>query len=78
MKMRTAEIRTDSPTVLWQVESVTTNWKRIRTKGDTEIVIKCHLGILGELAAKFALELHVVFVSSEKNKAEVLTRVEKN
>lgn len=34
------------------------------------MVIKCCLGILRELAAKFELELHIVFVPLEKNNVE--------
>lgn len=40
-------------------------------KGTEEMVIKCHLGILRELIAEFGLELHVVFMLSEKNKADI-------
>lgn len=71
------EIRTDSATVRGWVASVISNQKRIRTKGVAEMLVKRRLGILRELATEFGLTLQVVFVPSEKNKADVLTRVKK-
>lgn len=41
------------------------------------MIIKRRLGILGELIDEFHLKLRVIYVPSEKNKADVLTRVKK-
>ncbi|XP_029657149.1 uncharacterized protein LOC115231222, partial [Octopus sinensis] len=75
--LRTIEIRTDTATVLGWVGSVITGERRVRTKGAAEMLVKCLLGVLGELIAEFGLKLNVVFVPSEKNRADALTRVKK-
>lgn len=41
------------------------------------MIVKRRLGILKELLDEFGMKLHVCFVPSEKNKADVLTRVKK-
>lgn len=41
------------------------------------MIVKGRLGIPGELATEFVLVLQVVFVLSEKNKTDMLNRVEK-
>ncbi|XP_029641347.1 uncharacterized protein LOC115216286 [Octopus sinensis] len=76
-RLRTIEIRTDSATVLGWVGSVITGERRVRTKGVTEMLVKCRLGVLGELIAEFGLKLNVVLVPSEKNRADALTRVKR-
>lgn len=57
------------------VGSVVTNEKSVQTTGVAEMLVKHHLGFLGELAATFCLKLCMVFQPSEKNKADILTRV---
>lgn len=59
------------------VGSVITNKKRLQTKGAAEMLVKCHLGVLGELAAKFGFKLSMVFELSERNKTDILTRVKR-
>ena len=54
-----------------------TNEKRIRTKRAAELIILQHLGILGEMADEFERKLSVLFVSSDRKKANSLTRVRK-
>ncbi|XP_029638122.1 uncharacterized protein LOC115213326 [Octopus sinensis] len=68
------EIKTDSVTVLGRVGSVINSERRVRTKGTMEILMKHCLGVLGELIAKFRLKLNVVFVPSERNRADAQTR----
>lgn len=46
-------------------------------KGASEMVVKCHLGTLRKLIEEFGVKMCVCFVQSEKNKADVLTRVKK-
>ena len=46
-------------------------------KGASEMIVKWRLGILQELMDLCSLKLCVDFVPSEKNKADVLTRVKK-
>ena len=50
---------------------------RIRTKGAGEVIIKRRLGILRELISEFKLQIKAVFVPSERNKADTLTRIKK-
>lgn len=52
--------------------------KRVHTKGAAEMVIKRRLGNLRELISEFELEITVSLLPSEKNRADVLTRVKKN
>ncbi|XP_029634935.1 uncharacterized protein LOC115210471 [Octopus sinensis] len=75
--LHTIEIRTDSATVLGWMTAVITNERRVRTKGAAEMLVKRRLGILRELATEFNLKLSVIFVPSEKNRADVLTRVKR-
>ena len=48
--------------------------KRIKTKGAAEILIKRRIGVLKDLQ----LGLTITLVPSERNKADVLTRVKKS
>ena len=71
------EVRTDSATVCGWIKSIVTAEKGVRTKGASEMIVKRRLGILQELMDECSLKLRVDFVPSEKNKADVLTRVKK-
>ena len=51
---------------------------RIRTKGDSELLVKRRLGILAELIEEFGLTVSVAQVPTSVNKADCLTRVKKN
>ena len=75
--LREIEIWTDSATVLSWVTSTVEESGRIRTKGAGEVIVKRRLGILGELTSEFKLQIRAVFVPSERNKADVLTRIKK-
>ena len=50
----------------------------MKTKIAAEMWVKQRLGMLGDLIKEFRLKLLLNFVPSEKNKADVLTRVRKN
>ena len=71
------EIKTDSATVGAWLKTVVSEEKRVHTKGAAEMIIKRRLGNLKELISEFGLNITVQLVSSEKNKADVLTRVKK-
>ena len=75
--LREIEIRTDSAMVLSWVTSTVKKSGRIRTKGAGEVIVKQRLGILGELISEFELQIKAVFVPSERNKADALTRIKK-
>ena len=75
--IRDITLCTDSATVLSWVTSIITAERRVKTKGASEMVVKRRLGTVRELLEEFKLNLHVQFVPSEKNKADVLTRVKK-
>ena len=75
--LRKVEICTDSTMVFAWVKSAVTGDKRIKTKGAGEMLVKRRLGVVRELIGEFQLELGVRFVPSEKNKADILTRVKK-
>lgn len=47
----------------------------MRTKGAAEMLLKRRLWVLGELICEFSLKLNVVFVSLERNKSDILTRI---
>ncbi|GAB1600614.1 uncharacterized protein LOC115212112 [Argonauta hians] len=75
--LRVIEIKTDSATVASWVRSAVTGDRRIKTKGAAEMLIKRRLGALEDLITEFHLKVSVMLVPSEKNKADVLTRVKK-
>ena len=77
-KLKKIELKTDSVTVHGWVSTVITEEKRVRTKGAAEMVVKRRLGILRDLINEFGLVISVTFVPSAKNKADALTRVNKN
>ena len=59
------------------MKSIVTAEKRVGTKRASEMIVKRWLGILQKLMDGCSLKLCVDFVPSEKNKADVLTRVKK-
>ena len=50
---------------------------QIRTKESAEMLIKCHLAALGALIREFRLKITITLIPSQKNKADMLTRVKK-
>ena len=71
------EVKADSATVASWIRSVVTGERRVKTKGAAEMLIKRRLGALGDLIKEFQLKVLVTLVPSEKNKADVMTRVKK-
>ena len=76
-ELHNVHLKTDSTTVVLWVKLVVTNERRVKTKGASEMLVKWRLGILEDLIQEFRLKLQLNFVPSEKNKADVLTRVRK-
>lgn len=75
--LKEVEILTDSRTVENWLKLTITKRSRIRTKGSAEMLIKRRLGIFSELIKEFGLNVDVNYVQSERNKADVLTRVKR-
>lgn len=74
LRQRSTWIQTNLATTLDWVRSVIIDEKWIQAKGAAEMLVKCYLRVLGELAPKFGLKVSVLFVPSEGNKADILTR----
>ena len=74
-ELRDEHLKTDSVMVVSWIKSVVTNEKRVKTKGAAEMLVKRRLGILGDLIQEFGLKFQLSFMSFEKNKVGVLTRV---
>ena len=72
------EVMTDSVTVQRWIELTLSEERRIKTKGAAEIVIKRRLGVLKSLIEELGLTISVKAVSSQENKADILTRVKKS
>ena len=72
------ELRTDSITVGTWLKTELSAEKRFHTKGAAEMIIKRRLGNLKELVTEFGLNIVVQLVPTEKNKADILTRVRKS
>ena len=73
--LQDVSVKTDSATVFAWLKSVISNEKRVKTKGAAEMLVKRRLGVLADLMQEYALRLSVEFVPSEKNRADVLTRI---
>ena len=73
--LREIEVVTDSATVCGWVRLMLSEEKRIKTKGAAEILVKRRIGVLKELIDDLQLALTITLVPSERNKADVLTRV---
>ena len=76
--LREIEVVTDSVTVCGWVRLMLSEEKRIKTKGVAEILVKRRIGVLKELIDDLQLALTITLVPSERNKADVLTRVKKS
>ena len=76
--LREIEVVTDSAAVCGWVRLMLSEEKRIKTKGAAEILVKRRIGVLKELIDDLQLELTITLVPSERNKADVLTRVKKS
>ena len=75
--LQAVEIRRDSATLASWIKSEVSGDRRIKTKGAAEMLIKGRLGALGNLIKEFGLKITVTLVQSQKNKADMVTRVRK-
>ncbi|KAF2353137.1 Reverse transcriptase domain [Trinorchestia longiramus] len=75
--MTSIELRIDSATVAAWLQSVVSAEKRLHTKGAAEMLIKRRLGNLREMMIEFGLKIQISLMPTDKNKADVLTRVKK-
>ena len=76
-KVSSVLIKTDSATVLSWLSSLLTDSHRVRTHGSSEMLIHRRLQIIDELRQSYDLKITVELVPTNKNKADVLTRVKK-
>ena len=72
---KTMTIITDSASVHWWLEAMLKGEKRIRVRGDSEMLVRRRLEIIRETLEDHGVEWTVKRVLSEKNKADALTRV---
>ncbi|KAF2354244.1 Integrase catalytic core [Trinorchestia longiramus] len=75
--MTSIELRIDSAIVAAWLQSVVSAEKPVHTKGAAEMLIKRRLGNLREMMIEFGLKIQISLVHTDKNKADVLTRVKK-
>jgi transposase InsO family protein len=71
------DVVTDSATVRHWIASVLEGDRRPRASGMSEMLVKRRLGLLAELIKELELRVTVTLVESCRNKADVLTRVNK-
>lgn len=76
-RLKDIELMTDSATVKSWLDSVLSDASRPKVSGMAEMLVRRRLGLVGELVKAYNLTVRVVYVPSEKNKADVLTRVSK-
>ncbi|XP_045136504.1 uncharacterized protein LOC123519337 [Portunus trituberculatus] len=74
---RSFELFTDSATVFNWISNSMSEEKRVKTKGAAEIMIKRRLGILKNIVREFEIYFRVRLIATDKNKADMLTRVPK-
>jgi transposase InsO family protein len=75
--IRKFRLMTDSATVVGWFKCVFQDGHRVRTRALSEALISRRLDILRETKDQYGLKVDVVFVRSEQNKADRLTRVPK-
>ncbi len=76
-KLKSIEIMTDSAIVVSWLNSVLIGDFRAKVTGMSEMFVKRRLSVIKELVDELGLEISVKFVVSCKNRADVLTRVNK-
>lgn len=76
--LKNVEIVTDSATVFGWIRSICGEGGKAKVSGLSEMLIKRRLGLLTDLMQECDLTLSIVLVASEKNRADVLTRVPKS
>ena len=75
--LRRITVITDSATVCGWINLSLSEERRVKTKGAAEVLVKRRLAILKELTNEMDLTLTIKLVESQKNRADVLTRVKK-
>ena len=75
--LQSVEIMTDSMTVLRWLKTILDDESRVRVSGMSEMLVRRRLSVVRDLVHELGAELMVAFTPSEKNKADVLTRVPK-
>ena len=70
------KLMTDSATVHGWLNLIMSGDRAVRTKGAAEIIVKRRLGIFRSLVEELGLNVEVMLVKSEKNKADKLTRLQ--
>ena len=73
--MDTIEVRTDSVTVHRWIDDTMSGRARLRTKAQSEILIRRRIGIIKQLADELSLTLSVTLVRSAENRSDAITRV---
>lgn len=73
----TVLVKTDSATVCSWLRSVLTGEFRVKVSGMSEMLVKRRLSVLHELIKEYGLVVEVELVQSSRNKADVMTRVDK-
>ena len=76
--MKKIDLVTESSTVRKYVSHVLSRDKTVKTKSAEEIIIKRSLGVIRALKDEMQLEMKIILVLSEKNKADKFTRVKKS
>ena len=71
------EIVTDSVTVKRWLEAVFSDEHRLKVSGISEALVKRRLSLIRDMMSEISLNLSVKYIPSEKNKADILTRVKK-
>lgn len=74
---RSFELFTDSATVFNWINYSMSEEKRVKTKGVAEMMIKRRLGTLKTIIKEFEIDIRVRLIATDKNKADILTRVPK-
>jgi len=68
-------LMTDSATVFSWVKSVLDDTRRPKVSGLSEMLVRRRLWLLRELVDEYGIAISMEFVPSEKNRADILTRV---
>ena len=71
------EVMTDSATVLSWLNSVLVDDRRVKVTGMSEMLVRRRLAVVQDTVAEYGMALSVTYVQSQRNKADVLTRVSK-
>ena len=74
-KVKTVHLRMDSSCMHHWVSDTLSRQTRVHTKAPSEMLIRCQLAIMRELATEYELDIDVGLVKSHDNQADQLTRV---